>query len=119
MIERILNVLWDRFLNEQSDRIHDANPSKRFIGKERLRTLTGRDYTASVMTETLSLADKLPFSLYEDVNKIRRSRNQWIHGSTDFLSTSDASSGVAVATRLFNFAYGLDLRQNVPLQLSG
>jgi hypothetical protein len=71
-----------------------------------------RDFRASVISEILSLTNSLPFSLYENLSRVRQARNDWLHGLKP-LSRETAVLSVSVAERMLNLVDGLNLR--VPL----
>lgn len=68
--ETLLTQLWLKYVEQQ-----EATP----LSSARRRELTGRDFTASVMTEALFLAGWLSRSRYEELNAVRTARNGWVH----------------------------------------
>lgn len=67
ILEQYLNYKWDLLLDR-----------KEIIGN-RLKKLTGRDYTASIKTEMLNLFGYLTKEDYEILNDLRKKRNKFIH----------------------------------------
>ena len=76
--ERCLNQLWSTYIEGRNDAF-SANLSRRFINSERKNTLNGRDFSASVVSEILSLAGVIDFDTYRALNRVRRDRNAWLH----------------------------------------
>jgi len=76
--EKCLNRKWKDYLNANRDRVTHA-AGERFINSERLDKLLGRDFTASIVSEVLSLADEIPHDLYKSLDRTRRARNDWMH----------------------------------------
>ena len=90
IIERLINDLWKQLQEDYKTR-----DGAIFIGGERKKRLQdGRTFTASVMSEMLSFLDYLPKDIYDDMTKIRKTRNEWMHGlkvvdaQTDAIHTS-------------------------------
>lgn len=115
LIEALLQQLWERYI-ESKDREEtvDGQPAK-FMNRTRRDTLTGRDYSASVIVEILSLADCIPFPLYKQLSEVRGIRNRWIHGLVT-VSRPKALLSLEVAKQVLKIVDNLDL--NVPLPSS-
>jgi hypothetical protein len=79
VIERLLNTLWERYVEENREREIEGTRVEFLTGVRRKNLLKGRDYTASVISEVLSLTGRLPFDLYRDMSKVRKARNDWMH----------------------------------------
>ncbi len=79
-----------------------------FINAERREKLTeSPDFTASVVSEILSLTDNVPVDLYRDVSTVRRVRNAWMH---ELQPVTRAEAELAkVAERMLSFVEGIDL----------
>ena len=65
--EQMLNARWVEYLEKQG-----AN-------KARIKKLQERDWTASVVTEALSIAKELSDEQHTELNAVRRARNRWAH----------------------------------------
>jgi len=89
--ERLLNAIWDNFLSE---RIVDKDGAVRINGK-REDKLKGRDFTASIISETLELAGHIPTDLFKEIDAIRKARNDRLHNLGD---TTDHEASQAVRT---------------------
>ena len=69
--EQLLSLAWDTLQN-------DIKAGNRMTPK-RKKKLEGKDYTASVIIESLEINNRLDYSLYELLEDVRRSRNAWAH----------------------------------------
>ena len=106
--ERLLNTLWDRYLQNNRERVIGGT-TVHFINSERKERLMSRDYTASVKSEVLSLADVLPFEMFENFTRARKARNDWLHGLTH-PTREDASAAISSVRELFRLLYNIELR---------
>lgn len=76
--ERLLNLRWDDYLEANRVRVsQEAQVS--FINADRKKKLKGADFTASIVSEILSLVGQLPFGLFKQLEDVRRARNGWLH----------------------------------------
>lgn len=71
--EQIVAIAWKKMLDIARSE-HDDRMSK-----ERRKKLTGRDYTASVMTEMLELRGLLSYDTFRMLEIARKARNAWAH----------------------------------------
>lgn len=69
--EQLISTVWRRFLTGTS-------PKSRMTGK-RIKKLTGRDYTSSVITEFLELEGLIEHAVFQHLEEARRGRNRWVH----------------------------------------
>jgi hypothetical protein len=67
LLEQMLNACWVKYLERQG------------ASKARIKKLQERDWTASVVTEALSIAKELSDEQYTELNALRRARNRWAH----------------------------------------
>ena len=112
IIEKLLQLLWERYVEQNHEREIDG-VKVNFINKTRREKLTeSRDFNASVISEILSITNTLPFSLYQEITKVRQTRNNWIH-DLEPVSREIAETSVSMATKLLNLADGINL--DVPL----
>jgi hypothetical protein len=112
IIERLLQTLWTRYVDDYREKQIDG-AAVTLINADRKSKLTeSRDFTASVVSEILSLTERLPFSLYRDLSTIRKARNDWIH---DLIPVSREAAGLAIQTSegMLSLVEGLNLK--VPL----
>ncbi len=116
IIEALLQEQWDKYLEDNRQRETDGSQVP-FINRRRKDQLTGRDVTASLMAEILSLVDRLPFALYQRLSEARRARNDWIH-SLDPVSGTTAQAAIQVAEDMLRLVKGVDLEMPKGLRLS-
>jgi hypothetical protein len=79
IIEAIQNSFWEQLLG----RLDSREGGHTLINKERRDSLTGRDYTASIISQTLSLCREYPDEWLDALNKIRKARNAFVHELKD------------------------------------
>lgn len=110
--EKLLQDLWNRYVEANREKEIDGAKVP-FINKARKKKLIeSRDFSASVISEVLSLMDYLPFPLYRDLSRVRKARNDWIHGLGP-VSRKTAELSVRVAEAMLELVDGLNLK--VPL----
>ena len=73
--EQLIQTMWRELLDEANN--GEGNEVR--MPKAPRRTLTGRDYTASVMIEILEITRKLDHDLYKLLQQARKVRNAWAH----------------------------------------
>ena len=88
-----------------------------FIGRDRKKKLQGRDYTASVRIEILSLLGHMNIKMYDDLNKVRISRNDWLH-NFEQVDENLASLAIQTAQRLFEQVAKIKLSLTISLSIS-
>lgn len=100
--EKVLQLRWEKYLDSQKEREDDGKKIV-FINKDRKKNLmNGRDYSASVVSEILSLAGILSFELYKDMQLVRKARNNWIHNLSP-VSRETAELSIKVAATLLYY----------------
>jgi Domain of unknown function (DUF4145) len=102
-------ALGGHYIDDQRDRPVEGD--EMFVSSDRRSKLTGgRDFTASVISEFLSLADVIPFDLFQMLSKVRKVRNDWMHELRP-VTRSDANEAVQLAQRMLNFVdrLGIDI----------
>ncbi|WP_273732535.1 hypothetical protein [Mycolicibacterium septicum] len=114
VIERLLNDLWGQL---QSD--YKTRDGVAFLSRERLQRLQdGRTFTASVMSEMLSFLDYLPRENYDDMTKIRKTRNEWMHG-LKVVDANTAGMAISVAERMLKQVKDITVRGSAGRRLYG
>jgi hypothetical protein len=103
--ETCLNQLWETFLSQRLE-------SGIQISRERKKKLTGRDFTASIIQETLNLSDILSTDEYTEISKIRKARNDWVHGLKS-TSSEEAADALRLCRSMIEKTYGIDLLLNI------
>jgi hypothetical protein len=106
--EVLVNTLWDGYLERRRSE-REATEMGPSINAERKRRLTDRFGTYSKI-EVLSLVGDLPDGHYEQLDRSRKVRNDWIHS---LKQPSNADAEVALATALLM----LDLVEGIQLSL--
>jgi len=113
LTERMISVLWKRYLAD--NRVRNGAP---FINSERLKRLNdNRSYTASVMSEILSLADRIPFETYVKMNDVRQARNGWIHSMSP-VGRETASVALSLCSEMLDLVHGFKLNGDQALRLT-
>jgi hypothetical protein len=72
--EQLVSHEWSKLIDAAD---HSSGAIR--MNKERKTKLTGRDYTASVMTEVLELSGRIDHELYRLLEVARKARNRWAH----------------------------------------
>lgn len=96
IIETILKSLWDEYLN-----------GKR-IAKKRIEYLTGKDVSASLISEFLNLNCIISSSLYEKITIARRCRNKFMH-EMKYVSPDILKTAYEAIEELISIKYGYEL----------
>lgn len=114
IIERLLNELWSRL---QVD--YETRDGTQFISKERRKRLQdGRTFSASVMSEMLSFLDYLPKDIYDDMSKIRKTRNEWMHG-LKIVGPDTSELAGSVSQRMMNLVKNIEIRGTTGRRIHG
>ncbi len=71
--EQLLSIMWSEVIAEARQINSDR------MTKERREKLKGRDYTASVMIESLELTGRIDHDIYRMLEVARKARNKWAH----------------------------------------
>jgi hypothetical protein len=115
IIERLLQELWTNYqkINEQRD-------GEVFISGGRKKRLNdGRTFTAAVITETLSFGGLLPLDLYTKLNRVRKIRNDWMHGTKLGVTGPEARVATEACEGMFKLVRSIDVKGSQSLQLHG
>ncbi len=108
--ERCMNQIWQSHL-DNAERQHTkctGDSDEKFINSTRREKLTGRDFTASIISEILSLNGLLPFKQYKLVCKVRQTRNAWLH-KLRAINREDSSYAIFLAQFMLRHSKVLDL----------
>lgn len=76
---RAWSIIEAALFREWKDYLDKCKQSGIDISAKRTDKLTGRDFTASVVQETLNLAGVLTNNDYAEIDEVRKARNNWIH----------------------------------------
>ena len=117
VIESVLTQKWVNYLESKNQTFPDD--SKR-ISAERKKTLTGRDYTISVISSILELSDILSFPLYKKIDTVRGYRNKVVHQDQDYICKPEhCVMALEIAKELSLEGTTLDIRLNTSFSISG
>jgi hypothetical protein len=94
--EWCLNELWETHLRELDNQHTAPGSEEKFINSERKQKLTGRDFTASILSEFLSLSGILPLDKYKLASRVRQTRNDWLH-NLHTIAMKDAAEAIMLA----------------------
>ena len=108
-LERLITDFWRNYIDNCGVGLPPQQAPK--INKDRRKKLVeGRDFTISVITEILSLRGLIPHDTYEAIDRVRKSRNDWIHDLKP-VSEENAYDAIKLARSLFQHM------RNIPLKL--
>lgn len=99
--EMLINKMWSSLLDE----LDSKNGGGTSISATRRQQLTGRDFTASIVSQSLSLHRKIDDEMLVKLDKARKKRNAFAH-SLEPVSPIDASNAIQTATALMTKVVG-------------
>lgn len=108
IVEGLLNVLWNQFILENSEKSPSRTLSPPTSGK-RAEKLKANTMTAAIRVEILAIANLLTEHEYKYIEQSRKARNDWIH-SLKVVSFDDAMYTAFVAALLIKRIYGVTLQ---------
>jgi hypothetical protein len=101
--ETLISMLWSDYINQNRQRNDEV-----FISGKRAENLAeGRNYSASVQIEVLSLLNEIPYQTYQALTSARKARNDWIHG-LEHVTVEQSDKAIVIAEELFRDRYGLN-----------
>jgi len=112
IIETYLNRFWNDYLKKSNKEIGE----KKRINKERMDTLTGRDYTASIISNILELNNILSYDDFEIINEIRKERNKIVHSQITKIDWHLCIKAFNLIKKIFNDEVGTNLEIDTSLQ---
>lgn len=116
--ERCMNQIWHSHL-EDAERRHSnctGDSEEKFINSTRRQKLTGREFTASIISEILSMSDLLPFEQYKLACAVRQARNAWLH-KLSAIDRSDSANAINLARFMLRYSHVLDV--DIPFHVIG
>ncbi|MFP4414627.1 hypothetical protein [Coleofasciculus sp.] len=117
VIESKIIRLWDKLIDNCN---RDFDDGTRRISKDRQKTLTGRDYTISVISNFLELSDLIPFKVFQDINAVRKFRNKVVHGDSNFnCDAKRCQQAIELALHLTLEGTGLTVLPNYTYSIPG
>lgn len=112
--ERLLNAVWDKYVSER--KILTDGRSR--VNRDRLKKLTGINFTASIISETLELAEYIPTELFNDIDKIRKNRNDRLHNLRQ-MTDREASNSIRTTEKFLEFVTGIKVNLSVGRTVPG
>lgn len=120
--ESLLGEMWAGLVSEKEylpeasmGESAQGNSQMKRVNKDRRSKLMGTQFSASIITEVLELNDRIPFSLFQKIESLRKIRNDRLH-SLKSVAGDDASMAVRTAEELMecvtNFRPYLTLSRN-------
>jgi len=114
--ENLLHRLWRHYVGENRLR-QTADTKLVFINRDRRdKLMDSRHFGASVISEILSLADQLPFELYQKLSEARDARNRWLHELRP-VSRDDGLRAVETAEQMLRMVDEIDLKLSLVSRL--
>lgn len=111
VVERLLNEMWGELVKE----VDAASGGHTALSKDRRdQLLKGRDYSASVITQVLSLSRKLEDELLERLDAARKTRNAFVHKMQP-IEHNEAGKVIRVATDLITNLVGFRVTSQLSL----
>lgn len=115
--EREISDRWQTFIDARATTFDDGRGR---LNAERRKFLTGRDFTASVMSNILELADVITYDDLQTLDQIRRARNAIAHSlGSNNCDARICQSAIEIASRLALTHQPFDLRLNLGYSVSG
>ncbi len=116
--ERCMNQIWHSYLDDAERRhpISTDDPNEKFINSTRRQKLTSRDFSASIISEILSLKDLLPFEQYKLACDVRQTRNDWLH-KLRAIDKEDSRKAINLARFMLQHSHVLDV--DIPFYVIG
>lgn len=108
LAEQVLNTLWLRYQHEASSGPHAVTA----LSRARRKQLNGRDFSASIISQTLSLAGRIPDEKLAKLDNARRSRNAFAH-SLEPVTGPDAQNAITTASEMLSDLLGIRLYPNL------
>lgn len=94
-VEFLLNDLWESHLGDLD------SSGRTVVNKTRKEILTGRDYTAAIVTQILSVSGIIDDELVERFDSARRKRNHFAH-KLSAISGTEAGAVIRLATDMLS-----------------
>ncbi|HUC63086.1 MAG TPA: hypothetical protein VMF53_14130 [Alphaproteobacteria bacterium] len=96
-IEALLNIMWVALQTQ----IDTAEGGHTIINKDRAKILNGRDFSASIICQILSISNKIDDRTLARLDKARRTRNAFAHDLLP-ISGDDAAKAIGLATDMIS-----------------
>lgn len=115
VIETLLNIEWSRWLDSKNGKVGETSNGQSImrINSDRKQQLTGRDYTASIISQNLELLDILTHDDFKDINEVRQNRNAIAHKAGTECGMDEPMLALRTAMKLFSREFGMDVVPNL------
>lgn len=95
VVEALQSIIWNEFLKK---RVNESG-GQVLIDKNRNKILNGRDFTASIVSQILSISGEMNKTIFNKMNKSRQNRNNFVHNLKS-VSANDAFAVLSLAGEL-------------------
>jgi hypothetical protein len=116
IIEAEISQLW---LNHLESLNRDLPDGRKRINRDRRKYLTGRDFPISLVSNLLELWDVLPQPLFQDIDDVRRFRNDIVHGEDFEPSASETQLALKTSQTMIERQSGLHFVPNMSYSVTG
>ena len=110
VIEALQNVMWSTLQKE----IDLQNGGHTAMNSDRRKLLAGRDYSASVVSQVLSVARKIDDEALARLDAARRKRNEFAHGLAP-IDAEGAGKAIRLATDLITKLAGIPVTSQLSM----
>jgi hypothetical protein len=116
IVESTLRQLWRRTLGQI--RHSDASSPPR-VNADRLKQLTGNNYSIHSISNSLELMGVLPSELFHEISEVRQKRNKIAHFDGDYSATTqDAQQAILASAAAIDCYYAFDVTPNLGFSVS-
>lgn len=115
VIESLLNIEWNRWLESNNNVVDVTSDGEEImrINSSRKQLLTGRDYTASIISQNLELIGLLKHGDLKDIDTVRKSRNAIAHKANTDFGLDEPMLALRTAMLLFSREFKVEVVPNV------
>jgi hypothetical protein len=114
--EASLSALWRTHLESLN---RDTKQGRRRLNRERRDFLTGRDFTTSIVSNMLELAEILSPSEFEDIDSVRGYRNKVVHSLAFSPGAAEAQLALKTAQQMIRRLWDISFTPNLGYSVSG
>jgi hypothetical protein len=114
--EAAISSLWERQLDALNQDLPDG---RRRINSDRRHFLTGRDLPTSVVSNLLELFGAVDHELFEDIDKVRRFRNQIVHPTQFTPRAAEAQLAMGTALSMIRRIWNIHLTPSLGYSVPG
>ncbi|MCB0184590.1 MAG: hypothetical protein KDE31_10000 [Caldilineaceae bacterium] len=115
VIESLLNIEWSRWLDSMNGEVGETSGGQRVmrINSDRKQYLTGRDYTASIISQNLELLGILTYDDLTHITEVRQNRNAIAHKAGIEFGMEAPMLALRTAMKLFSREFNADVVPNL------